>query len=68
MSDWHAAFDSASGGAGASSSHEFGDQSDDPTEHGLFGAEADEFAFLRDEEALPVSSHTYIHIMSILNQ
>jgi hypothetical protein len=52
MSDnWHPAFESASGGASGSG---LASASDDPAESGLFGAEADEFAFLRDEEALPV--------------
>lgn len=48
MSDgWHDAYDSGSGGFGVSDPI-------DSAESGLYGAEADEFAFLRDEEALPV--------------
>lgn len=53
MDVWHAADDSGSGGVGSGLG-----PSDDPTESGLYGAEADEFAFLRDEEALPVRRHS----------
>lgn len=48
---WHSAFDSSGSGSGHISG-----SSDDPSDHGFYGGEADEFAFLRDEEALPVST------------
>jgi hypothetical protein len=53
MSGWHPAYESSSGHPPASASGGFAASDEQP--ENLFGADADDWAFLRDEESLPYS-------------